>query len=28
VIISRWHSSFHGVAKSLDDGFAMKVAKK
>jgi malonate-semialdehyde dehydrogenase (acetylating)/methylmalonate-semialdehyde dehydrogenase len=28
VIISRWHSSFHGVAKSLDDGFAMKYAKK
>lgn len=28
VIISRWHSSFHGVAKSLDDGFAMKYSKK
>ena len=27
-IISRWHSSFHGVAKTLDDGFAMKYAKK
>jgi len=24
VIISRWHSSFHGTATSLDDGFAMK----
>jgi len=28
VVISRWHSSFHGVAKSLDDGFAMKYPKK
>jgi malonate-semialdehyde dehydrogenase (acetylating)/methylmalonate-semialdehyde dehydrogenase len=28
VVISRWHSSFHGVAKSLDDGFAMKYAKE
>ncbi len=28
VIISRWHSSFGGLAKILDDGFAMKYAKK
>jgi malonate-semialdehyde dehydrogenase (acetylating)/methylmalonate-semialdehyde dehydrogenase len=28
VIISRWHSSFQGVAKTLDDGFAMKYGKK
>ena len=28
VVISRWHSSFHGVATSLDDGFAMKYPKK
>jgi malonate-semialdehyde dehydrogenase (acetylating) / methylmalonate-semialdehyde dehydrogenase len=28
VIISRWHSSFHGVATTLDDGFAMKYPKK
>ncbi|MDO9123498.1 MAG: aldehyde dehydrogenase family protein, partial [Deltaproteobacteria bacterium] len=28
VIISRWHSSFQGVAKTLDDGFAMKYLKK
>ena len=28
VIISRLHSSFQGVAKSLDDGFAMKYMKK
>lgn len=27
VIISRWHSSFFRVAKSLGDGFAMKYAK-
>jgi malonate-semialdehyde dehydrogenase (acetylating)/methylmalonate-semialdehyde dehydrogenase len=24
VIISRWHSSIHGAARGLDDGFAMK----
>jgi len=28
VIISRWHSSLQGVAKTLDDGFAMKYGKK
>jgi malonate-semialdehyde dehydrogenase (acetylating)/methylmalonate-semialdehyde dehydrogenase len=28
VIISRWHSAFGGVAKTLDDGFAMKYAKE
>ncbi len=28
VIISRWHSSLRGVAKALDDGFAMKYGKK
>ncbi len=28
VIISRWHSSFKGVDKTLDDGFAMKYGKK
>ncbi len=28
VIISRWHSAFKGLDKSLDDGFAMKYAKK
>jgi malonate-semialdehyde dehydrogenase (acetylating) / methylmalonate-semialdehyde dehydrogenase len=28
VIISRWHSSFKGVDKTLDDGFAMKYPKK
>jgi len=28
VIISRWHSSFQGVDKTLDDGFAMKYGKK
>lgn len=27
VIVSRWHSSFHGPAKTLDDGFAMKDKK-
>lgn len=28
VIISRWHSSLQGVAKTLDDGFAMKYGKR
>jgi len=28
VIISRWHSSIHGVAKSLEDSFAMKYGKR
>lgn len=28
VIISRWHSTLGGVAKTLDDGFAMKYFKK
>jgi len=28
VIISRWHSTFRGVARGLDDGFAMRDAKK
>jgi malonate-semialdehyde dehydrogenase (acetylating)/methylmalonate-semialdehyde dehydrogenase len=28
VIISRWHSSLQGTAKTLDDGFAMKYTKK
>ena len=27
VIISRWHSSFKGLDKTLDDGFAMKYKK-
>jgi len=27
VIISRWHSSVHGAAEGLDDGFAMTYSK-
>ena len=28
VVISRWHSAFQGLDKTLDDGFAMKYQKK
>jgi malonate-semialdehyde dehydrogenase (acetylating)/methylmalonate-semialdehyde dehydrogenase len=28
VVISRWHSAFGGLDRTLDDGFAMKYGKK